>query len=552
MKSSSNYSFFQIWLLTLFICLMTWPTPVKAQFELSLPGASAELATSSTDVVLHVNNQHLQASDSHSGEANLPYETVSAAIEQAIQNRENGLSTTIIIHPGLYRESLVMDLDSRAVDPLIALSAQTPGTVIISGSTVWIDWEPTNNPDIYSEPWPFKWGLATIPDGWEGNVAIDPLIRHREMVIVNNEPLFQVLHYEALHQGSFFISEEAEKIFIYPPTGVDLNTTLIEVAVRGPLLKIHGKSNLVVQGLTFQHSASGLQDAAVEISHGSHILVEDNQFLWNGWDGINFMDVHDLTTKRNLSTYNGGSGRTAAYLKDFLSEDDEASFNNRRGLQGNFLYWAVAGTKYLHVHNAIIRRHTAQGNHATGLWFDTDNENILIEDSRWCGNLKAGLFIEANQGPITVRDSSIYQNDEWGIRAISSKHVSLEGNEIYNNDGFQIQIPDALERTHENWETGELIRVDSVHWSFTGNTISGDISLLESPTTGQFLTTLYSSNNLWHNPQTLFIVKMGTEYLQFAQWQELTEQDLNSRSDPDSSIGLLESCPYHPLVLTSP
>ncbi len=312
------------------------------------------------------------------------------------------------------------------------------------------------------------------------------------------------------------------------------------------MLEVHGKSNLVVRGLRFQHAASGLQESAVEISDATNVLVEDNEFSWNGWDGTNFIHVRNFTTRRNVSTYNGGSGRTAAYVKNFLSEDDTTSFNNRRGLRGNFLYWSVAGTKYLHMHEAIIRRHTAKGNHAAGLWLDTDNENILIENSRWCGNLKTGLFLEASQGPIVVNHSFSYQNQEWGIRGIASKHIYLQENEIHNNSGFQIRIPTAPARYHENWETGIDTHVQSAHWIITGNTISGDIALLEIPTTGRFLSTLYSSKNLWHIPKSPYLFKIGTEDFNFPQWHQHTGQDEDSKLDETKSIGLPKDCAYQP------
>lgn len=238
-----------------------------------------------------------------------------------------------------------------------------------------------------------------------------------------------------------------------------------------------------------------------------------------------------------------------AVTKDFLSVDDETSFNNRRGFQGNFLYWSVAGTKYLHMHGAIIRRHTSKGNHAAGLWLDTDNENVLIEDSRLCGNLKTGLFLEASQGPMTVLNSYIYQNGEWGIRGIASRHVLLEGNEIHDNDGFQIRIPNTQKRTHENWETGETISVSSAHWTLTDNITSGEIALIDSPDTGLFLATLFSKNNLWHNPHTFFAFKSGVENLSLQEWQELTGQDLDSIFEPGSSVGLTTDCSYIPLTL---
>jgi len=515
----------------------------------SIFGAPGWLEDFAPDLILHVDNQSSRSVDENSRRLDLPYNTLSAATEQAIQNRKRGLSTKIVIHDGLYREQIAMRVEPQPSDPPIIFEANNHGQVIISGSDIWKDWtliSSTNN--LYAHSWPYQWGFAPIPEGWDGHVTVTPIVRRREMVVVNGQLLTQVLSLDHVQAGTFFISEQQSLIFMVPPSGMTMEKALVEVAIRSPLFEVVGKMNIVVRGLRFQHAASWIQEAAFAMHKTANIIIEDCRFLSNGWDGIGLSDVRNVTTRRNLSAYNGGTGWTGGTIKSLLSEDDETSYNNWRGAQGEFLYWAVAGTKYLEVHDAIIRRQVARGNHTAGFWLDTDNTNILLEENRWCGNLKHGLFIEASQGPIILRNSSIDHNQEWGIRAAESGHITLQGNIIYQNDGYQITIADFPERRERNWESGALLRLVARNWTLTDNRMSGEIALIDSPQTSTFLKSLVSDHNQWHTRAASSAFKIGEHYLPFSEWKKTTGQDARSTFSSSTIRGmdLPDNCSYHP------
>lgn len=509
-------------------------------------GAPPRFENEVVDKVIYVNGNHPQSSDKNLGVKVLPLKTINAASNIAVRNRKRGFSTKIVIYPGVYREQIKLIFQKQKDDPIIIFEAKEKGLATISGSVIWTEWKKTNSANIYVHHWPFKWGLTAYPPSWEGHVTLKPIGQRRELVFVNGLPFTQVLTRLELREGTFFVDEDHEQISISVSEGDLPSHSKIEVAVRNGVFSIGNKTNIVIKGIRFQHSVSGIEGSAVWIGNSQNVLLEDCIFIWNNWTGYRFHNLTNVTSRRNLAENNGGTGHTAWKVKNYLSQDDETSYNNWRGKAGEFFYWAVAGVKSMSIHNAVFQRHTAQGNHAAGFWFDYDNENILVENSTWCGNLKHGLFLEASQGPITIRNSQIYNNNQWGIRAIASRKITIKSNYIFNNRGQQILLTDPMKRIVTNWETGKVETIKSEFWTMNGNVVAGQIALFEVPKWKGFFSNLVSESNVWHNPSMLHTFKIGTRNFSLGDWQTETGQDERSSfNNHIANIGYqLENCTY--------
>jgi hypothetical protein len=481
-----------------------------------------------TDRIIHVDKNHPRSSDQNPGDEALPLKTIDAAARLAMRNFERGYSSKILIYPGVYREQIVMRFSVRSQNPPIILEAKEKGKVFISGSDIWTDWQRTETSNVFVHPWPYRWGIQPYPPGWQGNVMLQPIVQRREMVFVDGRLLRQVMTFAELADETFYVSEETGQLFISLPKGQAPSNVGIEVGVRNSLLHAEGKTNLVLAGLTFQHAVSGIEGNAVVVYKSTNVLVKDCTFRWNNWTGYRLHDDRNVTSMRNVSNYNGGTGLTAWRVKSLLSEDDETSYNNWRGKAGEFYYWAVSGTKNMRMHDAVFRRHKARGNHAAGFWLDFDNQNVILEDNLWCGNLKHGLFIEATQGPVTLVNSRLYGNQQWGIRALSSRFITLTGNQIFNNAGQQILLTGPLTREVDNWETQERIALKTERWTLRDNAISGSYTLLETNNWQHFLVTLLSEGNAWRKTNPTEAFRIGTTPLSFEDWQLATGQDSSS------------------------
>jgi hypothetical protein len=90
-----------------------------------------------------------------------------------------------VIAPGAYRDRIQLPMNGQETDAPIIIEAKEKGTVIVSGSNIWDGWQRRKNSAIYTHAWPYKWGLALYPPGWEGIVVLADIVRRREMIFVN-------------------------------------------------------------------------------------------------------------------------------------------------------------------------------------------------------------------------------------------------------------------------------------------------------------------------------------------------------------------------------
>ena len=330
------------------------------------------------------------------------------------------------------------------------------------------------------------------------------------------------------------MSELEQRIYLYPKNGSLDGNSVVEVAIRPSLLMVRGKSNLVIRRLTFEHASSPVQKSAVTFHMVKNLLFEDSRVRWNNWVGYQLSEVENVTSLRNTMNFNGGSGVIGGKIKSLLSEDENTSHNNWRGALANFHFWAVAGAKYLHLHDAVFRRHKAESNQAGGFWLDTDNKNIQIENSTWCGNLKYGLFIEASQGPITLSHSKIYQNQWLGVHIMTSENAAFENNFIFENP-VGIIVEKKSKRTIKNWETDQLHNLETGDWTLKKNVIASQkVPLIVG--TRNFLSTLTSNENHWYRPvKTNMLMieesQLPRQFFSFSDWKSIWGHDQNTTND---------------------
>ena len=498
--------------------------------------------------------------DTNPGDAAQPLKTVAAAVNIAGDNRRLGISTTITLRPGVYRESIHLVGQGPADAPAIVLQADKTGAAIITGSDRWGDsQEDPSHPARYSHPWPYKWGACQVPAGWPG---IQPLGLRREMIFVNGELLAQVLSLQDMRAAAFFIDEAGDRVYLWPPAGVDLPAAAVEVAVRPVLFESNGASNLTLRGLVFEHANSCIgtkPGAAVMISGGSHVIVEDAAFRWNNWIGLDLFSLTGSLIRRTAANDNGELGINAFRLKDATFEDVEASRNNwRGGGLGKLFTWEPSGAKLLRIHGAQLERFTAIGNQGRGLWFDTDNSDIEIRHAYLAANQTGGIDLEASAGPITIANSRICSNGREGVQGNQSESVKLIDNIIYDNQRAQIWVSvTSKPRADTNWESKEKFAVLARNWTIVGNTIVGANAteflyqgfVFIDPTSGPFLSTLIADHNTWYNPANAEPFQLDTgafkrlpKNVDFAAWKEATGQDAHSKFGPPaaSPAGLCE------------
>jgi hypothetical protein len=295
--------------------------------------------------------------------------------------------------------------------------------------------------------------------------------------------------------------------------------------------------NLTVQGLNFQYSDGCISSAAMQVvANSDTVLIQNSSITWNNATGLGLNSGTHITVQNVAANHNGGGGFGAYHLKNVNFQKDEGSFNNWRGHQGQIDLWDAAGGKFLLVHDSTFTSFTAFNNLAPGLWFDTDNLDITVNAAYLTGNEQTALFVEDDEGPITIGQSKICGNG-GGILDGNSANVKLSGNLFYNNNGSQINASgDAGGRGGSNWETGQNFTLFDQNWTITQNTIvaAGSSQVAAATTLGgsdwtQYATTLAASLNQFYDASGTQIFQMpGGQSVDLPGWRQATGQDQNS------------------------
>lgn len=520
-------------------------------------------------------------SDDNSGSKETPFQTVGHAVQVALANKANNLGVKVVLADGTYREAVTVNApaDGDTEAPLV-IEATTPGKAVLSGSDEWRGgWSREGN--TWAHEWLYKFGLS--PSERYTSVSctrlcgpvVPELCRRRELVFVNGQALRQVLLADELdgaleelspyEVGAFCVDEAAEVIYVrLQDSKVDLNNVLVEVAVRPSTMLLQGLQNVVLRGLTFQH-ANGFQDddvTSLRLLGCINFLVEDCAIHWNNNKravGITNDPGRDGTLRRVNASHNGVNGLHVTRQNNLLVEDCETSYNNFRGDWAKY-YSGWVGVAFKVQNSAVTtwRRHVAIGNAGRGMWWDTGNSDIIVEDSFMHGNLLTGLFIEHNPGPALARRCIITgtrlpteglrgKEQPGGLSVSTSADVTLESNISYDNEPSQFRVWGTLERTDPLGNTNRPERQTYRHNVFVGTSaeqlcyyLPGKEPREDGQNFGFFYDSLLSDENLFFNPvrADVFLTHLAVDeapedrstaiYRDLQDWQEYSGQDENS------------------------
>ena len=477
-------------------------------------------------------------SDGNSGGQNAPLKTIQAAVDRADANNQKWIGTKIIVNPGVYRESVNIGA-YRSTSAPITIQAAVTGTAVLAGSDILPSWNQQSS-GVYTHVWTPNLGACGIPAGWPGSIAA--IARRTELLFVNGISLTEVMSASNLRPGTFFVNESNDLIYMKPPAGTNVASSTIEAAVRPQTLNIAGRTNIVLRGMVFRHAASCINSAGVTVNSSSNILFDSDQAMWNNWGGIGIFGTNNVTVQNSVASYNGGVGFMSANDQYVLFKYNESDYNNWRGAQAGLYDWGMGGTKFMYMRNTTVQNHFSYRNQAQGLWFDTDNKNITIDNATLSENVMSALQIEANEGPITVKNSHVCSSGA-GVNLLNSEKVYILNNTFYNNSGTGIF--DAAEifvagwangHPINDWLTGQYYNLLTTGTQLSGNTFenaSGGQKVfgtyLKGADWSQFTNTLLSGSNQWYDPNTIsnFMIPNG-KMVTLGGFQSATGTDYSS------------------------
>jgi hypothetical protein len=484
--------------------------------------------------------------DNNSGSKSSPLKTIGAAASLAITNNHNNIGTKVTIDAGTYRESMNLTHSPKDTSWPITFEAASGATVIVSGATVYTGFsEYSENKSIYTTGWTYTWGdcpqLTSCP--YQQDIT-----QRQELVAVNGTVLTQVMSLTQMVEGTFYVDESNALLYLWPPSGTTMSTATVEAGTESSLFTINNKSEIVVRGITFQYANTCHGSAAVVVEGAAtNVLFDSDTFQWNNGQGLSISNpVTYFTVENSLSQHNGDAGFQEATTQYGLWQSDTASYNNWRGAQGAYYTCNTGGLHAWQVHDDTVTGFTSSFNQAYGIHWDTDNVSISTSGVISVGNLRSGIFVEKDLGPVTFNDSYICNQTSTqvvgGLVLRNSENVSFTNGVIMNNLPAAIDmigVKGGIEVT--DWVTNKTTNLITQNFVNTGNTIQGSSSsqllfndnYLNDSDWTTFYTTLTSKNNTWwndYNSTTEFEVptpKNGS-MIDFSTWKSDTIQDSGS------------------------
>ncbi len=478
------------------------------------------------------------------------YRTIQAAASCALDAKKDGTSTTIIIRAGTYREAVSLWLDpvvyADNMTPIVfSVEAGHENQVTVKGSDRvegWVD----EGDGLYSLVFP-SYPLSLSPQLPAGQPQMPDITRRREMVFADGQYLAQVEFGtpQANGDGTFAVAPDGT-ITIAPHDGV-LDEPGVEVAVRDHAFKLQHVHNVsVVGGITFAHAATPWENgkAAVVFSDCKQATCADNRVVWNNGDGL-WLGNESTGSRISRTEMNrcGKSGIGTFRAYDLVVAECETSRNNWRGALGGYYGWWL-GNKFTYSRGLTVRDHLSAENESRGLWIDLDNEDVWIENAVVERNLKDGIFLEASQGPITIRNSRFAENGEHGVKGANAERVTLCGVTSVDNALEQIRLTaDGGDgpRDVQNHQTGQTmtlwLKEWTIHHCVFGRDDGGQPPLLRSTLLdggtddwSLFLADFDADLNCWYHGlrADVFEVDELGATLDLAGWQLETGQEAGS------------------------
>ena len=493
--------------------------------------------------LLHVDPGHARASDNGPGSADRPLRTLQAGLDRALVARQRGHPARVLLHPGVYRESARLAPTDEPHDgpaPLLSIEAVEPGAAILTGADVWADWR-EEQPGVWSHAWPFDWGMVDDPSYGARYVA--PIVRRRELLVVDGERLVQVEQRKRLAPGTFWLDERDRRVWMVPPGGRGLTDAVVEVAVRDRALWLEHVRDVVVTGLHVRHVATPWRDgwSAVRLNGGTRIRFEELTVRDTNGTGLWIGMAQEVQILGARLDHNGWDGLRLWRTVDVTIDSSTTNQNNWRGDLGDYHGWSV-GNKIHETHGLTIRNHEARGNHSRGLWLDEDNRDVRIESSDLSDNLTDGLFIEANPGPVHLTGLTIARNGGFGIRIDYSSDLRIHGNRILDNAKGGLEIMGGpAGRDLVNFQTGEPYQARFARIRLESNELRSApgpdheallVGRLPVAAWDGFMRELTSADNEWIHGADEGIVRVpeSAHALTLPRWRAESGQDQDSRA----------------------
>ncbi len=417
----------------------------------------------------YVDAGSVRSDDLNPGTLQRPFRTIGKAAE-VLQPGER-----VVIAAGSYRELVRPARGGTGPDKMISYEAAPGAAVVIKGSEVLRDWQPSGTglwkhalsgalfPDAYN---PFA--IASVPSDWSWldtkRVDMGPYFRRRGMIFVDGKPLEPVEQLRELGNlplpgspqtsaqpprltglpprtrggpimqeiggspdGRFWVEHQGNVVHIRLPSGNPAQST-IEVTTREQAFapRESGLGFIRIKGLTFQHAGNAFpppQRGLVSTGGGHHWIIEGNTLEWANGVGLDIGNQYWGGGSRHPQT--GDSHIVRGNTFRYLGVEGIGGMGTTNTLvEGNLIEWVgwadaeraweAAGAKFHRARNLLFRRNVVRHiRHANAIWLDVGNSNSRITSNVFADVLTVSAAIHME---MSLENNQIDNNIIWDVR----------------------------------------------------------------------------------------------------------------------------------------
>ena len=403
--------------------------------------------------------------DSNSGKTpNSPW-----PVQKALRKAASG--TTIVFRGGTYR-----NVNAGFIDKKMTLQPYPHERVWIKGSNKVNGWVPDGG--IWRKD---DWAYSFPPI--MGKQAVDPnypMADYRDMVYINGVSLKQVATKAEVVPGTFYVNSANKKLYI----GDDPGNGIVEATARKAALNIwkHGSydpSYTVIRGLGFAHYAN----QAIGVGAG-HVTIENNTFVWNGIDGIEFWGTgdggklginSDAVVRSNIFSFNGAKGLGGNMVHRMLLENNIVSYNN---IEHFSKIWEAGGIKIIASDGVFLRNNIVEHNFGHGIWIDVSATNATIVNNLSRYNESVGIFYEISHNGMIA--SNVAYKNGVGIMLSDTTNTRVYNNTLsMNNNDLVVKDTERV-----NYNSAQVAA--GITWIARNNVVKNNI-LSNATTSGALL-----------------------------------------------------------------
>lgn len=272
-------------------------------------------------------------------------------------------------------------------------------------------------------------------------------------------------------QGEWYYNPTTKKFILYSET--DPNTYIINATQYDNILRMNGLSYITIEGIKF----TGSVRLTMDIDRCNKLTIRNNEIDYSGENGVDINTSNNVVFESNLINHTNNNAFVQAGCRNFVMTNNiikNTALIAGMGLGSDGQYNAVqmAGTNVLFEHNLIdsvgyigmnfngdtvtiknniISNYCITKDDGGGLYTwssGTKNYsrkligNILLNAvgaaEGAVGNVAAeGIYIDDRSSNVDIIGNSIYKCGNNGIYIHNADHVTMKGNNVYDN-GVQL------------------------------------------------------------------------------------------------------------------